>query len=151
VSAPAPHLDPRRVAVVIWAAMLVLLVMFILVVLALPPPASAVPRDLLFWIAIATSALGVGASRVVPMRVEFAHAGFRPEALAFTRAILAWLLCAAAGIFPLVCVLVGQDGRLFGIAAVDALALFTYYPSENRWAELGAGRGDAPPVPMVRR
>jgi hypothetical protein len=152
VSAPAPHLDPRRVAVLVWAAMVVMLGLFLVMALALPEPANrALHKDLVFWAAVVTSSLGVSASRVVPLRLDFAQAGFRPEALAFTRFMIAWVLCEGVGLFPLLCQIVDHDHRLFAVAAVDALALVLYFPSQNRWAELAAGRDGARSAPMVRR
>jgi hypothetical protein len=152
VSAPSSQVEPRRVAVLVWAAMLTLLLLFLVLVLALPAPRlTAPPRNVFFWLAVATSALGVTLSRVLPRRIGPPQAGGRP-ALAFTRCILAWALCEGVAIFPLVAYLLEQDGRLLGVFAVDVIALVTCYPSEDRWSELAAleGGAPAPPKRMVR-
>ena len=154
MSAQAPQIEPRRVAVLVWAALVLLLALFLVLVLALPAPrVTAAPRDVFFGLAIATSALGVALSRVLPRRIaggESAAAGSRP-ALAFTRFVLGWALCDGVAIFPLVAYLLEQDGRLLGVFAVDVIALVTYFPSEDRWAELAAQGGDAgQPTRMVR-
>jgi len=153
LSARAPQIEPRRVAVLVWAALVLLLALFLVLVLALPAPrVTAAPRDVFFWLAIATSALGVALSRVLPRRIAAGEsaAGSRP-ALAFTRFVLGWALCDGVAIFPLVAYLLEQDGRLLGVFAVDVIALVTYFPSEDRWAELAAQGGDAgQPTRMVR-
>jgi hypothetical protein len=128
---------PRRVAVCLWAAMLVLLGLFLALVLALPRPGpSAAPRDLFFWMAVATSALGIALSRTMPQRIGAPQAGGRPEALAFTRCLVGWALCEGVAIFPLVANLLQPDARLLGVFAVDALALLVLFPTRDRWAEL---------------
>ncbi len=77
------------------------------------------------------SALNVVLSRVLPPRVGTARAG--REATAFARQLLGWTLCDAATLFPLVAYVVTADPRLFGVFAVDVLALLTLWPSDARW------------------
>jgi len=153
LSAQEQQIQPRRVAVLVWAALVLLLALFLVLVLALPVPRGrAAPRDVFFWLAIATSALGVTLSRVLPRRIGAGESGVgsRP-ALAFTRCILAWAICDGVAIFPLVAYLLEQDGRLLGVFAVDVIALVTYFPSEDRWAELAAQGGDpGQPTRVVR-
>ena len=128
---------PRGVAVCLWAAMLLLLGLFLVLVLALPRPgASAPPRDLFFWLAVGTSALGIALSRTLPQHVGALQAGGRPTALAFTRCLMGWALCEGVAIFPLVANLLQPDARLLGVFAVDALALLLLFPTRDRWAEL---------------
>jgi hypothetical protein len=137
VSAARTPVDPRRVAVAVWAGQLVLLGLFVALVTALPPPlAIAAPRELVLWVAIATSAGGIALSRALPARIGARQSGGRPHALAMTRFIVSWGLCGAVALLPLVAYLVQPDGRLLGVFAVDVIALVLLFPSADHWAEL---------------
>jgi len=137
VTPPRASLDPRRVAVVLWAALLVLLGLFLAVVLALPRPAQvSASRDASFWLAVGTSLLGVVLSRTLPPRIGVRQAGGRRGTLAMIRALVGWCLCEGVAIFPLVAYLLEPDARLLGVFTVDALALFLLFPGRDHWAEL---------------
>jgi hypothetical protein len=139
VSASAARLDPRRVAVALWAAMLVLLGLFLALVLALPRPDHVHSwRDASFWLAVGTSVLGIVLSRLLPPRIGVPQARGGRDALAMTRSLVGWALCEGVAIFPLVAHLLQPDGRLLGVFAVDALALVLLFPTPDHWAELAA-------------
>jgi len=125
----------RQAATAVWAAMLV--VPFFFMALADTarwsggrPAATAV----LFWLTVAVSALNVVLSRVLPQRLGPFRAG--REATALARLVVAWLLCEAAALFPLVAWIVTGDPRLIGVFGVDLLALVLLYPSDHRWESL---------------
>jgi hypothetical protein len=132
-------MEPRRVAVLLWAALVVMLALFLGIVLVLPSPQLTIAPDALFWGAVATSAVGVALSRVLPPHVGPRYAVGR-DALGFIRLVLGWALCHGVAIFPLVGYLVTRDGRLLAVFAIDALALCAYFPSRSRWAMLSALR-----------
>jgi len=137
VSATRGPVDPRRVAVAVWAGQLVLLGLFVVLVTALPPPlAFAAPRELVLWTAIVTSATGIALSRTLPARIGARQSGGRPHALAMTRFIVCWGLCGACALLPLVAYMLQPDGRLLGVFAVDVIALVLLFPSADHWARL---------------
>jgi hypothetical protein len=103
-----------------------------------PPGATA----LLFWLTVGTSALLVVLSRALPERLGPFRAG--PAATAFARLLVAWGLCEAAALFPLVAWIVSGDPRLIGVFGVDLLALVLLYPSDQRWALLTPPQQPAP-------
>jgi hypothetical protein len=125
----------RRVALLVWGAMLVVPFFF----LALADVArwggdGAGATSLLFWLTVVVSALHIVLSRTLPARLGPFRAG--REATAFARLLVAWVLCEAAALFPLVAWIVTGDPRLIGVFAVDLLALLLLYPSDHRWASL---------------
>ena len=137
--------DPRRVAVAVWAGQLVLLGLFVVLVTALPSPLSfEAPREAVLWVAIVTSGAGIALSRTLPARLGARQCGGRPDALAMTRFILCWGLCGACALLALVAYELQPDGRLLGVFAVDVLALVLLFPSVDHWAELAK-------LPEVRR
>jgi hypothetical protein len=145
VSPSRGPLDVRRVAVAVWAGQLVLLGLFVVLVTALPSPLSfSAPRELVFWIAVGTSAAGIALSRALPARIGARQSGGRPHALAMTRFIVCWGLCGACALLPLVAYHLQPDGRLLGVFAVDVIALVLLFPSADHWAELAE-------LPEVRR
>lgn len=139
-STPSP-IAVRRVAIVAWAAMLVQLALFLGMVLALSSGPGvrfpfAPPPGLVFWGAAAVSVAGVVCSRLLPLRIV-RQAGGRPETLGLVRLLVGWAVCDAVAICPLIGYLLVSDARLLALFAADAVALVTYFPSPNRWAQLG--------------
>jgi hypothetical protein len=133
----------RRAATLAWGAMLVVPFFFMGLADAARwsggrPAATAV----LFWVTVALSTLNIVLSRVLPPRLGPFRAG--REATAFARLLVAWLLCEAAALFPLVAWIVTGDPRLIGVFAVDLLALVLLYPSDQRWESL------SPPEPEIQ-
>jgi hypothetical protein len=124
----------RRVAVLVWGAMLV--VPFFFMALA----------DVARWgdDGAGATSLHIVLSRALPARLGPFRAG--REATAFARLLVAWTLCEAAALFPLVAWIVTGDPRLIGVFGVDLLALVLLFPSVHRWESLlpvhdpGAGR-----------
>ncbi len=126
----------RRAASLAWWAMVVLPFAFLAVVLGF---GDVVPRgeglqDTFFWIAIASSLLQVGLSRVLPAHLSPRAPG--PDGVAFARMLVAWALCESAALFPLVAFLVTGDPRLVGLFAVDLFALVLLYPGDAIWERL---------------
>jgi hypothetical protein len=131
----------RRAATLAWGSMLV--VPFFFLALAdsarwSGAPSAAAP---LFWVTVAVSALNVVLSRALPPRLGPFRAG--REATAFGRLLVAWALCEAAALFPLVAWIVCGDPRLIGVFGADLLALVLLYPSDARWASLAPEDGAA--------
>ena len=90
-------------------------------------------------------------SRVLPRRI-----GPRPDTggrdlAAFTRLIVAWSLCEAAALFPLVARMLTHDERMLAFCALDVVALATLFPGEDRWAAMASPVvGGGSPGRMVR-
>src|SRR5512137_2451313 len=118
--------------------MLVVPFAFLALSSALPGPGlrPEAMRGLLFWLVAATSVLAILLSRALPRRIgPRLDAGGR-DLVAFTRHVIAWSLCEAAALFPLVARMLTQDDRLLAFFALDVLALATLFPSPGRWATL---------------
>jgi hypothetical protein len=126
---PAPL--TRRAATFVWASMLVVPFAFMAIVFQATVPELPELTAPLFWAAIAVSALNVTLSRLLPPRL--AGASSDPAALAFTRLLVAWALCEAAALAPLVAFILTRDPRLLGVLGVDLLALVLLYPTDARW------------------
>lgn len=126
----------RRTATLIWAALLATPFLFGAVawVFARAPRSEAIVEPV-FWLAVAASALNLALSRVLPPRLGPAAAEDR-DAVAFTRLLVAFALCDAAALAPLVAFMVTRDVRLLGLVAVDVFALVLLFPSDARWERL---------------
>ncbi len=147
---PPPAAATRHAALVVWAAMLALPVAFLGMseTVARAHPAHRAPGSLLFWVAVAASALGIVLSRVLPRRITPGGEGASPGVVAFTRMAVSWALVEAVALFPPVARLLAPDPRQLGVFAVDLVALATLFPGESRWASLG--RHDRPARPAGR-
>jgi len=133
----------RRAAALVWGSMLVVPFFFMaLADVARWGGRGAGATALLFWLTVGTSALLIVASRALPERLGPFRAG--REATAFARLLVAWALCEAAALFPLVAWIVTGDPRLIGVFGVDLLALVLLYPSDHRWESLAPPSGLAP-------
>jgi len=146
----APH--PRRVALLLWTAMVGFLLAFLAMELALDLPAASAdaPRGLLLGLGIASSALGIVLSRLLPPRIPARQAGGRPAALALLRMVIGWALCEGAALFAMAAHLLTQDSRLLLVLAVDLLALLALYPGEEAWSRLSVEKRRREPGRMVR-
>ena len=125
----------RRAALFVWVAMLV--VPFFFLAVAAKVRWGEDRRDvagLLFWLTVVASAFNIALSRILPPRLGPFRTG--REATAFTRLLVAWALCEAAALFPLVVWIVSGDARLLGVCLLDLVALVTLYPSDARWESL---------------
>ncbi len=133
----------RRAATAAWAATLVLPFFFLALAGTVRWPGDRPEATaLLFWATVAFSAADIAMSRALPPRLGPFRAG--RDATAFARLLVAWLLCEAAALFPLVAWIITGDPRLIGVFAVDMLALLLLYPSDARWESL------APPEPEIQ-
>jgi hypothetical protein len=132
----------RRVALLVWIAALVLPAAFLPVVWRdAGGGGPARLADLFLLLAAVASALAVTLARFVAPRLGGASGN--AEAVAFTRLLVAWALCEAAAIFPLVAYVLTADGRLLLIFAVDLLALALLWPSDRRFQRLRPAPGGA--------
>ncbi len=132
----------RRAATFVWASMLVLPLAFAWVAFGVrdAPDAGGLAATL-FWIAAAVSAVNLVLSRALPPRLR--QGSSDPAAVAFTRLLVAWALCEAAALAPVVAFILTRDPRLLGLLGVDLLALALLYPGDARWESVlpaAAGR-----------
>ena len=126
----------RRMAVALWAAMLVVPFAFAAVALrGAGAPAGAGLEEPLFWLAVLVAAGNVALARALPPRLH-PPCEQDPEALRFTRVLVSLALCEAGAIAPLVAYLAARDARLLAVAAASVVALVLLYPTERRWAAL---------------
>jgi len=137
---PAPRLEPRRIGVLLWTALLVLLLLFLGLALAVRPPAhyAAFPRPLLLGLGIVLSALALVLSRLLPARIGAGSGPIseRSAAVALVRLLVSFLPSQGAGLFLLGAYLAVRDGWLLAVFAVDACYFLSLFPSERRFAAL---------------
>ncbi len=133
----------RLVARLLWGSTLLVPLLFAWVAETVRAGAGHLEHSsVVFWLAVASSAVCIALSRAVPDRLRPLPAG--REATALLRMITAWAFCEGAALFPLVAWIVTDDSRLLGVCAVDLVALLTLYPSEARWN--GLLPGEPPPA-----
>ncbi|HTT71065.1 MAG TPA: hypothetical protein VMG32_07555 [Anaeromyxobacteraceae bacterium] len=137
---PAPRLEPRRIGVLVWVALLVLLLLFLGLVLAVSPPAhyAAFPRPFLLGIGVVLSALALVLSRLLPSRIGAGPGPVAPRsaAVALVRLLVVFLPSQGAALFLLGAYLAVRDGWLLAVFAVDALYFLSLFPTERRFAAL---------------
>lgn len=121
----------RRAARFIFTALLLGPFAFLAVARTIGPAGAPRPSALVLWTSVAATALSIALSRALPPRVR--AAGASDEAIAFVRLLLAWAVCDAAILFPLVAHVVTADPWLLGVAAIGLLALVLLAPTEARW------------------
>jgi len=126
----------RKVAVVVWGAMVASPVLFAAMTLVVVAPRdlrSPELSGLFFWMAGAVVGIGVALSRLLPLRIL--PRDQRPrDTLAFTRLVVAWAILEGAAMFPLVAELVTGDPFLYLLCAVAVAAQVSLFPSQERWA-----------------
>ncbi|HUK65907.1 MAG TPA: hypothetical protein VLV17_03715 [Anaeromyxobacteraceae bacterium] len=139
---PAPRLEPRRIGVLVWAALLVLLVLFLgLVVAVNPPPHYATfPRPILLGIGVLLSLCALVLARVLPRRIG-SRAAAESAAVALVRLLVGLLLCHGAALFLLGAYLAVHDGWLLAVFAVDALVFLSLFPTSRRFSSLSKAAG----------
>lgn len=151
MTGPALGVPGHRIALFVWASMVVMLLLFLAVVMTLPPPGGgefATLADLLLTVVAVVSAISLVASRLLPSRISPRLGGGRGEITALTRLIVGWSLCEGAALFPLVAYLVTRDWRLLPVFAADVAALVAYCPTRARWESLS--RTTVAPAPRSR-
>ncbi len=129
---PAPV--TRRAATFVWTSMLVVPLAFMAIAFDAKSPRVPQATAALFWLAIAVSALNLTLSRLLPPRLGSASSD--RATVAFTRLLVAWALCEAAALAPLVVFILTRDSRLLGLLAVDLLALVLLCPTDARWERI---------------
>ena len=128
---------PRRVAVLVWGAIVSTPVLFAGVALVAAPPGGMRSPELsgMFrFMAAAVVGLGLVLARVLPPRIRTRAQGSR-DTVAFTRLLVAWAILEGAAMFPLVAEMVTGDRLLLAICAVPLLALVALFPTDRRWRE----------------
>jgi len=125
----------RRAALFVWGSLLTVPFFFLAVAASVRwGEDQRGVAGLLFWLTVVASAFNIALSRILPPRLGPFRTG--REATAFTRLVVAWALCEAAALFPLVVWIVSGDPRLLGVCVLDLVALLTLYPSDARWESL---------------
>lgn len=125
----------RKVAVVVWGALLSTPVLFAgVTVVADPPHGMRSPElsGMFLWMSAAVVGIGVALSRLLPPRIRQHDQGPR-DAVAFTRLVVAWGILEGAALFPLVAELVTGDPLLYLLSAVAVAGQISLFPSETRW------------------
>jgi len=131
----------RRVAVAVWAGMLVTPLLFALVTLARPPSPDIRSPELsgmFLWMAAAVAGLGIVMSRALPRRIGPRGDGASRNTMALARLLVAWGILEGAALFPLVAYLVTGSPLLFLVALAVLAAHLSLFPTEERWASLAA-------------
>jgi hypothetical protein len=135
----APIQDPRKVAPIIWGALLAGQVAFLLVALFAQPgmrPADpGFARTLLLLLASFAAVL-VLLSRLLPPRLP-RQAGVSPDQHALSRNIVACAFCEGAGLFSIVIFLVTGSPAALAILVLPLAGLVSCWPSDARWEALG--------------
>ncbi len=127
----------RRAATVAWVALLATPVLFAGVAMAATPPRHMRSPELapvLLWMSAAVAGLGVALSRLLPPRIHPRQPG-QPDAVAFTRLLVAWAILEGAALFPLVAELVTGSPALYGLWALVVAAQASLFPSAERWKD----------------
>ncbi len=142
---PQPSL--RRVAVVIWIALVGGVVVFSMVALAVPVGRPVGPElaSVLLLVTLAMAVLSVGFSFWIPRRIRPGGAVATPDQLALTRSVVAGALCEGPALFALVGLMVARDASMLLPYAVSLFALLVHFPGAARWRRLGAATGDGAP------
>ncbi len=125
----------RRLALLVWGALLATPLLFAGVTLVASPPREMRSPEfsgMFFWMASAVVGLGLALSRVLPPRIRTHTQGSR-DSVAFTRLLVAWAILEGASMFALVAQLVTGDALLYVPFAAGFLAQAALYPSESRW------------------
>jgi hypothetical protein len=125
----------RRIATLVWGAIVSTPVLFAGVTLAAAPPGGTSSPELagMFrFMAAAVAGLGLVLSRVLPPRIRARSQGAR-DTVTFTRLLVAWAILEGAAMFPLVAQMVTGDALLLAIGAVPLAALVALFPTEARW------------------
>jgi len=117
----------RRIAVLVWGAIVSTPVLFAGVTLVAAPPGGMRSPEL-----AAVVGLGLVLARVLPPRIRARSQGSR-DTVTFTRLLVAWAILEGAAMFPLVAQMVTGDALLLAISAVPLAALVALFPTEARW------------------
>src|SRR3954451_20343950 len=149
-SAPVPT---RRVALIIWSALLIGVILFAAVATYVGPKGFWGRNDqlaaILPPITIGLAVVSLVISRLVPPRMKGGPAG-TPDALGVARTIVASGLNEGGALWAVVgWMLTGSTMALVALA-ISIAGLLLVFPSRNRWARLCATPGQEPATPLVR-
>lgn len=144
-----PTQDPRKIARIIWGALLAGQLIFLAVAVFLRPsmgqPDPELTRVLLALVAV-LAVTSVALSRFIPGRIP-ARPGLSPDQVVLNRGIVAWALCEGPGLFAVVTFLLSGSPYALGLLLIPLAGFLISYPSDARWEALGgARRAPAPPV-----
>ena len=135
---PTPP-DSRKVAPIIWAALLFAQVAFLVVASFVRPgmrPVDPGLTRLLLVVQASLAVIAVALSRLLPARIRRLP-GVLDDPLALSRNIKACALCEGAGLFSIVVFLLTGSPVALAVLLLPLGGLVACYPSEARWAALG--------------
>lgn len=136
----------RRIALVIWAALLGGCVAFLAVGAFLRAGGQlggAPAPEILPWTALALGVVLVALSFVVP-RLVGGRSGASPEDVARTRFIVGWALRESATLLGTLAWAVSGDAKGLAAAAIGLASLAATMPSAERWSDaVHLARGDS--------
>jgi hypothetical protein len=143
MATPMAERDPRRVALLIWLALLAGLLVILVVGTFAGPAAQGHPFDperatTLVFLATALTVAMVVASRVLPRVLR--PTASEPAQLALARHVMACALCEAGALFCVVVWTVSGDAVVLAPFVLALGGLVACFPSEGRWEALGGGR-----------
>jgi hypothetical protein len=152
--------SPRRVATIIWGALLAGVLMFLGVALFVRMPGTPGLVEVLLPVAGGLSVVSTAISWLWAVRMKnparAVGSGAAPpgsEAFALTRLIVACALCEGPALFGTVGLLLTGDAVMLLPFALSFVALLAHFPGDRHWAQLCAGEGAARPPgrnPMIR-
>jgi hypothetical protein len=138
----APAQDPRKIATIVWWALLGGLLAFLVAAsLARPSMGSADPglTRILTLLATGLAVVEVALSRLVPRFMPTREA-VTPDQRALALTIVAAALCEGSGLFCVVVWLLTGTPWIFGALAMALVGLVACHPGEARWESLGGSR-----------
>ena len=129
----------RRIATLLWAALLVVPIAFLGVAMTLERHTPSTEHGaLLLWVAVVASAFNVALSRVLPPRLEAASRSGR-EAVTLTRFLVALGALRGGGARPARRLPASRTIRASSwCSPLDVVALVFLYPCDRRWNRLAA-------------
>jgi hypothetical protein len=136
---PAAPQDPRKIATIVWWALLAGLLAFLVVAsLARSRMGSADPglTRLLTLLASGLTVVEVALSRLIP-RFKPRPPTHTTDQHALQLSIMASALCVGSGLFCVVVLLITGTPWIFGALTVALVGLVACYPGEARWESLG--------------
>ena len=147
-----PPLPSRRIAVVIWAALVGAVAIFTAVALVVSLDRPADPRlgTIFVLVALGMTLPSVGLSFWLPRRIRrlravLALTPLTPDQLALKRTVISGALCEGPALYAVVGFMVGRDARILLPWLLSLGALLSHFPGARRWERLRAGGPDDAP------
>jgi hypothetical protein len=136
---PTSPQEPRKIALIIWGAMVGVLLLSFAVASVLGdgrPPVEPGLGRMLALIATIQAAISVVASRHLPGYLK-PRGSVTPDQHALTRHIVAAGVCEASALFSVMAWFLTGNTWLLAPLAVAQVGLATCYPGIERWVTLG--------------